>query len=110
MKMDRPMIQDHIDALSLRIGGVQILVESYQRRPAHRRRPPGDHLAGHDVPTAHAAQVAIGRPTPFRPHRIGADRDGSARMKVCREDPAPAGFALDSRGLQPDGQRSIADL
>jgi hypothetical protein len=41
-------------------------------RPIIHRRPPGDHLTGPDVQPAHAAQVALGRPTPFRPHRIGA--------------------------------------
>jgi len=72
MTMDRPGIQYHIDALSLRIGGAPVREERRQRRQAHRRRPPGDHLARHDVQPAHAAQVAIGRQTPFRPHRIGA--------------------------------------
>ena len=72
MKMDGPGIQDSIDALSLRRGGVPILGESHPRRPAHRRRPPGAPLARHDVQTAHAAPVAIGRPTPFRPDLIGA--------------------------------------
>jgi hypothetical protein len=72
MTMDRPGIQDHSDARRLRSGGAPVREERRQRRQAHRRRPPGDHLARHDVQTAHAAQVAIGRPTPFRPHLIGA--------------------------------------
>jgi len=72
MHMDRPMIQHYRDALSLRRGSAPVREERRQRRPAHRRRPPGDHLARHDLQTAHAAQVTIGRPTPFRPHRIGA--------------------------------------
>ncbi len=72
MNMDRPMIQDHSDALSLRRGGAPVREERRQRRQANRLRPPGDRLSRHDVQTAHDAQVAIGRPTPFRPHRIGA--------------------------------------
>ncbi|WP_448544187.1 hypothetical protein, partial [Roseiflexus sp.] len=70
--MDGPGIQDYSDALSLRRGGAPVREERRQRRPANRLRPPGDHLARHDVQTAHDAQVAIGRPTPFRPHLIGA--------------------------------------
>jgi len=72
MNMDRPIIQDHRDARRLRSGGAPVREERRQRRPAHRRRPPGAHLARHDVQPAHAAPVAIGRPTPFRPHLIGA--------------------------------------
>ena len=72
MNMDGPGIQDHIDALSLRRGGAPLREERRQRRPAHRLRPPGDHLARHDVQPAHDAPFAIGRPTPFRPHLIGA--------------------------------------
>ena len=72
MNMDRPIIQDHRDARRLRSGGAPVREERHQRRPAHRRRPPGAHLARHDVQPAHAAPVAIGRPTPFRPHLIGA--------------------------------------
>ena len=71
MKMDRPIIQNDIDALSLRIGSAPVREERRQRRQAHRLRPPGDHLARHNVQTAHAAQFAIGRQTPFRPHLIG---------------------------------------
>ena len=72
MHMDRPLIQDHSDARRLRSGGAPVRGARRQRRPAHHRRPPGDHLTGPDVQPAHAAQVALGRPTPFRPHRIGA--------------------------------------
>jgi hypothetical protein len=72
MHMDRPLIQDHSDARRLRSGGAPVRGARRQRRPAHHRRPPGDHLTSPDVQPAHAAQVALGRPTPFRPHRIGA--------------------------------------
>jgi hypothetical protein len=72
MHMDRPLIQDHSDARRLRSGGAPVRGARRQRRSANPLRPPGDCLARHDVQPAHAAQVALGRPTPFRPHRIGA--------------------------------------
>ena len=72
MHMDRPLIQDHSDARRLRSGGAPVRGARRQRRSANPLRPPGDCLARHDVQPAHDAQVALGRPTPFRPHRIGA--------------------------------------
>jgi len=80
MHPDRPVLQNSIDARGLRRGGALVREERRQRRQVHRRRPPGDHLARHDVPTAHAAQVAIGRPAPLRPHWVGARPSPSVRV------------------------------
>jgi hypothetical protein len=57
-------------------------------------RPPSPHAGGDArAPRTHVLQS-------FRP----------SLQAVRTPQPAQAGFALDSRGLQPDGTRCIADL